>query len=119
MRKLLFTLLCSGTTLTTALAQGVGIGGTPDGSAMLDVQSTTRGLLVPRMTQAERTAIGTPANGLLVYQTDNTRGFWYYDGSVPAWRFLPNNTSGWLTTGNAGTTMGTNFIGTTDAQGLD
>lgn len=98
-------------------AQGVGIGGTPDGSAMLDVQSTNKGFLVPRMTQVQRTAIGSPANGLLVYQTDNTRGFWYYDATT--WRFLPNNSTGWLTTGNAGTTMGTNFLGTTDAQGLD
>jgi hypothetical protein len=57
----------------------VGIGTvTPDGSAMLDVTSTTRGLLLPRMTAAQRTAIATPANGLMVYQTDAPIGVWAY-----------------------------------------
>jgi len=53
----------------------------PDGSAMLDVKSTTSGMLVPRMTTAQRTAITTPATGLLVYQTDGTDGFWFYNGT--------------------------------------
>ncbi|MBK6966740.1 MAG: hypothetical protein IPH20_23290 [Bacteroidales bacterium] len=44
----------------------------PDNSAMLDVKSTNRGMLVPRMTTAQRTAIATPASGLLVF--DNTTG---------------------------------------------
>lgn len=59
----------------------VGIGTTtPDASSMLEIQSTTSGLLIPRMTEAQRLAIGTPATGLLVYETDTTPGFWYYDG---------------------------------------
>jgi len=53
---------------------------TPDASAILDVQSTTQGMLVPRMNKADRDAI-TAATGLLIYQTDNTPGFYYYDGS--------------------------------------
>lgn len=60
---------------TVSFAQNVGINGTgalPDGSAMLDVSSTTKGFLTPRMTLAERNAIATPATGLLIYQTDNT-----------------------------------------------
>ena len=56
-------------------------GNNPDSSAMLDVQSTTRGMLIPRMTQAERAAIPDPATGLLVFQTDTLVGFWYYDGA--------------------------------------
>lgn len=68
-------------------AQGVGIGTTafsPVSSAMLEMRSTTQGLLVPRMTQAQKTAIVAPATGLLVYQTDGSDGFYYYDGA--AWQ---------------------------------
>ena len=65
----------------------VGIGTTsPNSSAQLDVSSTTKGLLTPRMTAAQRTAIASPAAGLLVYQTDGTSGFYYYNGS--AWTAL-------------------------------
>ena len=70
-------------------AQNVGInddGSTPNNSAMLDVKSTSKGLLIPRMTEAQRTAISLPAKGLLVYQNDGTEGFYYYDGS--AWTNL-------------------------------
>lgn len=76
------TLLTLFVTCTLSFAQ-VGIGTTtPDPSAALDITDTERGLLVPRMTLAERNAIATPANGLLIYQTDNTTGFWFYNGSV-------------------------------------
>lgn len=56
---------------------------TPENSAMLDVKSTNRGLLIPRLTSAQRTAIATPANGLMVYDI-NTASFWYFNGS--AWQ---------------------------------
>ena len=68
-----------------SFAQNVGINGTgalPDGSAMLDVSSTTKGFLTPRMTLTERNAIASPATGLLIYQTDNTPGFYYYNGTA-------------------------------------
>ncbi|HLF52431.1 MAG TPA: hypothetical protein VI621_09070, partial [Flavobacterium sp.] len=91
----------------------VGIGTTtPDVSSALDIASTTAGLLAPRMTQAQKTAIATPATGLLIYQTDGTAGFYYYNGS--AW--MPFGSAGWALTGNAGTVPATNFLGTTDAQ---
>jgi hypothetical protein len=66
-----------------SFAQGnIGIGTqTPDSSAILDVQSTTKGLLIPRLTLAQRIAITNPAKGLLVYQTDNTQGIYYYSGT--------------------------------------
>ena len=51
-------------------------------SSVLDVKSTTKGLLVPRMLQSERIAISSPANGLLVYQTDGTSGFYYFNGTI-------------------------------------
>ncbi|MDX1902875.1 MAG: hypothetical protein SFU27_01855 [Thermonemataceae bacterium] len=102
-----------------SFGQGVGVnndGSAPDNSAMLDVKSTTKGLLAPRMTLAQRGAIGSPANGLLIYQTDGNVGFWYYDLPTTTWKQLTSG--GWLLTGNAGTTAGTNFLGTTDAQDL-
>jgi hypothetical protein len=70
---------------TSAFSQNTGISdvaNTPNTSAVLDVYSTTKGLLVPRMTQVQRTAIASPASGLLVYQTDGTSGFYYYTGAV-------------------------------------
>ncbi|WP_299888036.1 hypothetical protein [uncultured Lacinutrix sp.] len=61
----------------------VGIGTTtPDSSAALEIESTTSGILIPRLTQTERNAITTPAIGLLIYQTNNTPGFYYYDGTT-------------------------------------
>lgn len=90
----------------------VGIGTTlPNASSMLDVTSTTAGVLIPRMTTAQRTAIAAPANGLLVYDT-TTSSFWHYNSTV--WREILNNFSGWTTAGNV--TNATNFIGTTNAQ---
>src|SRR5690242_14057221 len=69
-------------------AAGIGTT-TPNSSSLLEIKSTTKGLLIPRMTQAQRNAIHTPAKGLLIYQTDNNPGFYYYDGS--AW----NNNAYW------------------------
>lgn len=69
---------------TTVHAQ-VGIntdGSSPDGSAMLDVKSTSKGLLAPRMTSAQRLAIASPAAGLLVFQTDGVSGYYYHNGSA-------------------------------------
>jgi len=57
-------------------------GSNADGSAMLDVKSTDKGILISRMTKAQREAISSPATGLQVYQTDNTPGFYYYNGSA-------------------------------------
>lgn len=54
----------------------------PANSAMLDVQSTTKGMLMPRMTSALREAISSPVNGLMVYQTDGISGVYYYNGSL-------------------------------------
>ncbi len=80
--------------LTSAMAQNnVGVGTTtPNASAALDVQSTTQGMLVPRMTAAQRGMIATPATGLLVYQTDATAGFYFYNGTT--WTSLSGGGSG-------------------------
>ncbi|MCX6318755.1 MAG: hypothetical protein NTW29_15860 [Bacteroidetes bacterium] len=102
-------------------AQNVGIGTTtPNASAQLEISSTTKGILVPRMTQAQRTAISNPAQGLLVYQTDGVVGFYLNRSSIPAapnWSAITEGTNQWipgvtansiynLNTGNVG--VGTN-----------
>jgi len=90
-------------------------GAVPVASSMLDITSTTSGLLIPRMTSAQRTAIAAPATGLLVYQTDATIGFYYFNGTI--WVRLYSGTgNAWDILGNSGTVPATNFIGTTDAQ---
>ena len=79
--KNIFTLLTAALLTATTFAQ-VGINTeTPDASAALDITSTTGGLLVPRMTAAQRDAISSPASGLMIYQIDGTVGFYYYNGS--------------------------------------
>src|SRR4029079_6874608 len=103
--------------------QGVAIttdGTNPDNSAMLDIKSTSKGILIPRVTAAQKTAIVSPATGLLIYQTDGTTGFYYYNGS--AWAPVSSAAAGpligWATTGNMGTDSSVNFIGTIDSKPL-
>jgi hypothetical protein len=82
-----------GTSSYQAIAQGMavnGSGASAHASAMLDVSSTTQGVLVPRMTASQRTSITSPATGLLVYQTDGTTGFYFYNGS--GWSSLSTGT---------------------------
>jgi len=54
----------------------------PASGAMLDVKSSTKGFIVPRMTTAQRTTLGntTPVNGVVVYDTD-LKSFWYWETS--------------------------------------
>jgi trimeric autotransporter adhesin len=77
-----FTLISS-----RLMAQSVGVNNpTPDASAALDVVSTSKGVLVPRMTAAQRNLIASPATGLLVYQTDEPSGFYFYANTT--WTLL-------------------------------
>ena len=76
-----------------ALPQGVAInetGSLPDPSAILDVSSDDRGVLVPRMTQSQRDLITLPQSGLLIFQTDVMPGFYYNTGTPasPEWQRL-------------------------------
>jgi hypothetical protein len=93
-------------TATVALGQGVAInetGAEPDPSAMLDVTSTSKGLLVPRMTIAQRNAIVLPKPGLLIFQTDATPGFYYNanTASSPSWQRLGDGSaSQWTVSGD-------------------
>ena len=70
--KTLFLLVITTLCFNLLQAQGVSInpaGSPPDSSAMLDVQSIDKGMLIPRMTTAQRDAISNPANGLMIYNT--------------------------------------------------
>ena len=72
--KQFFTFLATVLLTATTYAQ-VGIGTTtPDASSALDITSTTKGLLIPRMTAAERDAITSPAQGLIIFCSDCASG---------------------------------------------
>jgi hypothetical protein len=64
----------------------------PDNSAAFQVSSTAKGVLLPSMTLAQRNTIPSPATGLLIFQIDNTPGFYYYNGS--AWVAIAGSGSG-------------------------
>ncbi|MEO1514229.1 MAG: hypothetical protein AAFV95_04430 [Bacteroidota bacterium] len=55
-------------------------GSLPDSSAMLDISSTDKGFLIPRLTTTQRNNISNPASGLLVYDS-NQQSFWYFNGT--------------------------------------
>jgi Bacterial Ig domain len=87
--------------------------------AALEVVSTNTGVLLPKLTTAQRNAIVSAdlQNGLLLYNTDSS-AFQYYNGS--SWNSVGSNigNGGWGSSGNAGTNPATNFIGTTDTERL-
>ena len=78
-----FMLLLLSAFTTLAQNANVGIGTSkPDSSALLDLTSTSKGLLIPRMTVAQRAGVKSPATGLMVYQIDFFTGFYFFDGEV-------------------------------------
>ena len=83
MKKIVFFLLILSYSANTSFAQNISV--TDDEnyeantSAMLDVKSTNKGMLVPRLTTAQKTAISAPATGLMIYDTDLEK-FCYYNG---------------------------------------
>lgn len=97
-------------------------GATAHASAILDVSSTNKGMLVPRVAltgTSDITTIASPAPSLLIYNTATvsnvTPGYYYWAGS--AWTKVVSGTA-WSLTGNSGTSAATNFIGTTDNVAL-
>ena len=82
-RVLLALIVLTGLMTTELLAQdNMGIGtSTPEPSAVLDLDATDKGFLVPRLNTAQRNAVAAPATGLMVYDTDDNK-FWYFDGTV-------------------------------------
>lgn len=144
MKKLTVIFLAGIISLSAFAQQNMGIGTeTPNPSAMLDITSTDKGILIPRMTSAQMNAI-LAVNGLLIYNT-TTNSFWYYDGTQwvelgagggtpgPTGATGPTGLQGipgatgptgagtqnaWELTGNAGTNPSTNFLGTSDNNDL-
>lgn len=82
-------------------AQGMAVnttGATADASAVFDASSTSQGMLIPRMTNAQMTAISSPATGLLVYCTNcSPIGFYFYNGSWVSLSSSAGTASGDLT----------------------
>ncbi len=96
-----------------AYSQNVGIGTTtPNNNALLEISSSTKGILIPRTSTSTRVTI--PAvKGLLLYDT-TTNSFWYNDGVN--WMENLSGNNGWGLNGNSNTNPSVNFIGTTDNQ---
>ncbi|MBL1231277.1 MAG: tail fiber domain-containing protein [Vicingaceae bacterium] len=101
-------------------AQNIGInatGAAPDAGAMLDISSTNKGLLIPRVNIANLATIapitGSTTVSMLVYNTNATTGQGYHYWNGTTWVKLSTGDA-WELTGNAATNAATNFLGTTD-----
>ena len=122
-KSLVFILLFS---YAIAQNQGVGIGTlNPDASARLDVVSSDKGVLIPRVNLVATNnpaPVTNPAVSLLVYNqatiNDVVPGFYYWDGTKWVSISAGGATDAWLINGNLGTNSNNNFVGTTDAQAL-
>jgi len=118
--KYIFVLLIFGFLLTNhkSFSQSVAIntdGSVANTSAILDLKSSAKGLLIPRMNSTQRSGISSPAIGLLVFDTDSN-SFWFFDGS--AWTEISIGGKGWSLKGNSGTDTSINAIGTNDNMPL-
>lgn len=94
--KFLLLSIFLGQAVVSVAQTGVAINGSgaaPNANAILDVTSTTKGALLPRMTTGQRTAfVPTGVSGMTVYDT-TTETYWYWNGTVNAWREIPNTTA--------------------------
>lgn len=95
MKKRIIFLLLGLAIARFGFAQSFAINATGDTahkSAIFDVKSNTKGILIPRMSQSERDAISSPVTSLLIYQNNNDSGYYYFDGSI--WLKLSGYPSG-------------------------
>ena len=124
----IFAFLCFFSAIQSVLGQGFAINttdATADPSAILDVTSSNKGILIPRValiSTTDVTTIPSPATSLMIYNTTTTGGlipgFYYFNGT--SWVLVGSGgaSSGWALTGNTGTVTSTNFLGTTDNVSL-
>jgi Chaperone of endosialidase len=120
-KVIIFCVLCAFASKLKAQSLAINSdGSTANSSAMLDIKSTAKGLLIPRMSKTQRNAIPSPANALLVYQNaPDSTGFYYYDGAIWEWLNTVNqNNENWKLTGNSIIDAFTNYIGTNNNQAL-
>ena len=100
MKKWFMIFCITGSSWHSNAQTGIGTA-TPNAAAKLEIASTDKGLLIPRMTKAQRESItlAAAANGLLVYQTDDVVGFYVNNSSTttPSWTRL---NSDWTRSGN-------------------
>ena len=90
--------------LITNTGTNVGIGtNSPSSSAILSLNSTTQGLLIPSLTQTQRNSISSPATGLLIFQTDNSPGFYFFNGT--SWVSIAGSSSSGSTSGSNPNTL--------------
>lgn len=125
--KIYFFVICFLFKSFFSFTQNIGINSTgnpADASAMLDIDQVGKGLLIPRMTNAQRTAIASPATSLLIFQTDGTSGYYYNSGTPasPVWSQLSSTLTSWQLAGNTLTgtlpTTPTEWIGSINAADL-
>jgi hypothetical protein len=114
--KMLFVIFLLFASLISRAQNNVGINTTtPNPSAMLDVVATDKGILIPRLTSAQRLAIASPANGLMVFDID-VKCIFFYDVSGPQWLNLCSGTG---TPGPTGPTGSDGATGATGTPGID
>ena len=92
MKKLSFLVPLILLLMSTATQAQIAInedGSSPDNTAILDVKSSQKGILIPRMTNSQRNQISSPATGLIIYNTSSQK-FNYYNGST--WIALSSET---------------------------
>ena len=103
--------------MAPCIAQNVAInedGSSPDPKAILDIKSSNKGVLIPRMSTAQRMSIASPKEGLLVYDS-TTSSFWYSKGTYPYWQNLATGSS-WSLSGDS--VYDAAFLGTTNDAAL-
>jgi hypothetical protein len=94
-------------------------GASPDPKSVLDMVSSNQGFLIPRMTKAQRNLIASPAEGLMVYQSDVEKGFYSFDGTT--WRPFRKSVGGRVSMGLVSSTVdrGGGFTVSHSAEGRD
>ena len=90
--------------------------GNKQASAVLELESTTKGFLMPRMSPAQMASISNPAVGLQIYNTTDSC-IYVYRG-ISGWYSTCGGFNAWSLFGNTGINPTTNFLGTTDGQPL-
>ncbi len=122
MKKLILFLIANAVVINFAFSQAAinSTGNPAHASAMLDVSSTNSGILIPRMTEAQKIAIISPALGLMIYQTDNASSFWYYNGTEWVQAIGPIGPTGTAgTNGSNGTNGVAGATGTAGTNGTN